>query len=143
MAITTAVEEAVTRLVREANPCKIILFGSHARGDQTGESDLDFLIILPEVIDRPADMVRLQACLSGLGVPADVLVFSEQQVEKCGKCQGQFCTRHCEKASSSMRRHELSATSAPPSEYAVAPQSGNYIPVVLVTRRPLGDDASR
>lgn len=88
MAISTTIEEAVGRLVREANPRKIILFGSHARGDHTDESDLDFLVILPEVRDRRAEMTRLQACLSGLGVPVDVLLFSERQVEKWGDVPG-------------------------------------------------------
>ncbi|MGI8828122.1 MAG: nucleotidyltransferase domain-containing protein [Chloroflexota bacterium] len=88
MAISTAIEEAVHRLVREANPRKIILFGSRARGDDTGESDLDFLVILPEIKDRRAEMARLQACLSGLGIPADVLVFSVLQVEKWGDVPG-------------------------------------------------------
>lgn len=83
MAISRAViEEAVDRLIRAASPQKIILFGSYARGDHTEESDLDFLVVLPEVIDRHAEMNRLQSSLSGLGAPADVLVFSEKQVEK-------------------------------------------------------------
>ncbi len=33
-------------------------------------------------------MARLQACLSGLGIPADVLVFSVLQVEKWGDVPG-------------------------------------------------------
>lgn len=88
MVISTVIEEAVQRLIREIHPRKVILFGSHARGDHTGESDLDFLVILHEVKDRRAEMVRLQQCLSGLGVPADVLVFSERQVEKWGDVPG-------------------------------------------------------
>ena len=88
MATATVIEEAVHRLIDAAHPRKIILFGSHARGDQTGESDLDFLVILPRITDRRAEMVRLQACLSGLGVPADVLVFSEQQIEKWADVPG-------------------------------------------------------
>lgn len=76
------------RLFDAASPRKIILFGSHARGDQNEESDLDFLVILAHVTDRRTQMVRLQACLSGLGVPADVLVFSELQVEKWGDVPG-------------------------------------------------------
>src|SRR5947209_7903602 len=88
MEISPTVEEAVRRLIREANPRKIILFGSHARGDTGSESDLDFLVILSEVKDRRADMVRLQTCVSGLGVPIDVLVFSERQVRKWGDVPG-------------------------------------------------------
>lgn len=88
MVISTAIEEAVRRLIREAHPRKIILFGSHARGNHHDESDLDFLVVLTEVTDRRAEMVRLQACLSGLGVPVDVLVFSESQIEKWGDVPG-------------------------------------------------------
>jgi uncharacterized protein len=88
MAIATVIEEAVHCLIDAANPRKIILFGSHARGEHSGESDLDFLVILSHVADRRTEMVRLQTCLSGLGVPADVLVFSELQVEKWGDVPG-------------------------------------------------------
>ena len=30
-------------------PAKVILFGSHARGDQDDRSDFDFLVIEPEI----------------------------------------------------------------------------------------------
>ncbi len=63
-------------------------FGSHAGGDQNEESDLDFLVILPHVTYRRVQTVQLQACLSGPGVPIDVLVFSELQVEKWGDVPG-------------------------------------------------------
>lgn len=82
------IDEAVRRLIDEANPRKIILFGSRTRGDETEESDLDLLVILPTVRDRRSEMVRLQMCLSGLGLPIDVLVFSEPQVEKWGDVPG-------------------------------------------------------
>lgn len=52
------------------------------------ECDLAFLVILPSVSDRHAEMVRLQACMSGVVVPSNVLVFPEPQVEKWGKCAG-------------------------------------------------------
>ncbi len=37
--------ELIRRIVEVADPEKIILFGSAARGDMTGHSDLDLLII--------------------------------------------------------------------------------------------------
>ena len=39
------IQEAVELLIKAANPVRIILFGSYARGDVTEESDLDFLVI--------------------------------------------------------------------------------------------------
>ena len=71
------IQEAVRRLVEAAQPRKIILFGSYARGDARERSDLDFMVIEREVQDRHAEMVRLHDVLHPLQVPADVLVVRE------------------------------------------------------------------
>jgi predicted nucleotidyltransferase len=69
--------EAVRRLVDAAHPRRIILFGSRARGDAPEDSDVDLLIILAEVKDRVAEMVRLTRVLRGLILPAELLVVSQ------------------------------------------------------------------
>ena len=38
------IEEAVRRIAEAANPLKVILFGSRARGSASPESDLDLLV---------------------------------------------------------------------------------------------------
>ena len=72
------------RLLREAAPSgsEVYLFGSHARGENRADSDLDFLIIEPEVTDRHAEMVRLRDVLRPLRVAADVLVTSRRVFEE-------------------------------------------------------------
>ena len=35
------------RIVEQFDPLKIILFGSHARGDATADSDIDLLVVFP------------------------------------------------------------------------------------------------
>ena len=76
------IEEAARRLADAAGAgSRVILFGSHARNAADARSDLDFLVIEPEVADRHREMVRLRDALGGLLVPADVLVFSEREVE--------------------------------------------------------------
>ncbi len=66
------------RLLLEAAPAgsEVILFGSHARGDAGPDSDLDFLVIEPQVTSKHEEMVRLRDVLRPLRVPADVLVTS-------------------------------------------------------------------
>lgn len=82
------IHEAVRRLVDEAHPVKIILFGSFARGDMTKDSDLDFLVILPTVANRHAEMVRLRQALAPLPFPIDVLVYSVDEVRERGHLLG-------------------------------------------------------
>jgi len=64
------------RLLLEAAPAgsEVILFGSYARGDPAEDSDLDFLVIEPQLTSKYDEMVRLRDTLRPLGVPADVLV---------------------------------------------------------------------
>ena len=72
---SVTIEKSV-ELLLEAAPAgsRVILFGSHARGDARPDSDLDFLVIEPKVADHRQEMVRLHHVLQPLRVPADVLV---------------------------------------------------------------------
>lgn len=84
-----AVSEAARRLARTASsPARVILFGSRARGDGSTTSDLDFFVIEQEVASRRAEAVRLRRALSGLEVPVDVIVVTEQHVEDWGDVKG-------------------------------------------------------
>ena len=67
---------------------KVILFGSYARGEERPDSDLDFLVIEPEVRDHFAESVRLAKLVGELGVPADVVVASEGHVREWGELSG-------------------------------------------------------
>lgn len=50
-------------------PAKVILFGSHARGDADERSDFDFLVIEQDVENRLAETTRLRQRLSGTSMP--------------------------------------------------------------------------
>lgn len=79
------IELAGRRLAAAARqPARVLLFGSHARGDVGPHSDLDFLVIEREVPNRHAEMVRLGREVASLGVPIDVLVVSEAYAEEWG-----------------------------------------------------------
>lgn len=78
------------RLLADAVPpeSKVILFGSHGRGDAGVDSDFDFLVIEPSVVSKAAEMVRLLAVLDPLRVAADVVVMPQEQAEAWGKVPG-------------------------------------------------------
>jgi predicted nucleotidyltransferase len=83
------IDVAGRRLTAAArNPVKVVLFGSHARGDAGPDSDLDFLVVERNVEDRHAEMVRLGRELRPLGVPVDVVVVSERYAEDWGGVEG-------------------------------------------------------
>lgn len=81
----TVIAEAGRRLAEAAGESsQVILFGSHARGEAGPESDLDFLVIEPDVPSRRHEAVRLRRRLRGLGVAADVVVVSRDHVAEWG-----------------------------------------------------------
>ena len=76
-------KEIVQRLVQEFRPEKIILFGSHAWGTPTEDSDLDLCVIVPSSGERPVQRaVRAYRCLRGMNVPKDILVKTHAEVEE-------------------------------------------------------------
>ena len=82
------IREAGRRILRAAPPgSRVILFGSHARGEAGEHSDLDFLVIEPEVEDVVKESVRLRSTLQP-GVWADVIVRSEESVREWREVYG-------------------------------------------------------
>ena len=76
------IDEAARRIAAAAPGARVILFGSHARGEAGPDSDVDLLVVEPRVDDRLAEIVRLQRVLAPLRLPADVIVVSEDHVEE-------------------------------------------------------------
>ncbi len=76
------ISEATRLLVEAANPEKIILFGSYARGDFTKDSDLDLLVIVPRLVDRIEGMARLRLILRNIPMALDVVVYTRDEVEE-------------------------------------------------------------
>jgi uncharacterized protein len=75
-------------LIEAAHPTKIILFGSHARGDGRMDSDVDLVVVERDVPSRYEEMVRLTRALAPLRIPIDVLVYSEADVAEKGEWLG-------------------------------------------------------
>ncbi|MFN4324747.1 MAG: nucleotidyltransferase domain-containing protein [Azonexus sp.] len=76
------IQQAVQRVVEVAAPSRVIVFGSHARGEATEGSDLDLLVVEPEVANVGEEMIRLHKALWPLNIPVDLLVCSESDFAK-------------------------------------------------------------
>lgn len=74
-------------------PAKVILFGSHARGDAGDGSDFDFLVIEETVPDRLAEAVRLRDALGDFNAPVDVIVMDAALAERRAKVRGTMVHR--------------------------------------------------
>lgn len=66
----------------------MILFGSHARGEETADSDVDFLVIEPEVENRFEEWSRLRRSVDDILLPVDIIVLDEALAERRAKVPG-------------------------------------------------------
>lgn len=73
-------EEIVNRIKNTVQPRQIILFGSAARQEMNRDSDLDFLIVMPEGTHRRNTAKKVYRALRGLGVSKDIIVVTEGDV---------------------------------------------------------------
>ena len=72
----------VDRVVEVAQPDRLILFGSAAHGQMGPDSDIDLLVIKSEVAHRGRLEERIYMNLSGVGVPVDVVVATDEDVAR-------------------------------------------------------------
>jgi predicted nucleotidyltransferase len=72
----------VQRVVATAQPSRVIVFGSYGRGDADEDSDLDIMVIKPEVDNPFEEMVRLRQVVGNVGLGVDVLVYAEATIEE-------------------------------------------------------------
>jgi predicted nucleotidyltransferase len=68
-------------LVEAARPKRIILFGSHARGDAATDSDFDVMVVEEKPANRFAEIVRLNRLLRSFDIAVDLLVVSEEKFQ--------------------------------------------------------------
>ncbi|MPZ67988.1 MAG: DEAD/DEAH box helicase [Actinobacteria bacterium] len=88
--VPSIVDAVVDALVKELAPEKVILFGSGARGELIEGSDLDLLVVLPEVSEDRSEVTRAYRAVGTVKgrPPVDVLVFSSQDVAEWGDVVG-------------------------------------------------------
>ena len=83
MAITQKkIEEIVERIVRAVNPHRIYLFGSHAKGTATEDSDIDLLIIADMEGPRHRRSLSIHRLFPMRDFGMDVFVFKLEEFER-------------------------------------------------------------
>lgn len=75
-------EETVRRIVNKFHPERIILFGSHAKGEPTEDSDLDLLVVIPVEGSRRRKANEIDLALADRTVPTDVIVVTPEQFDR-------------------------------------------------------------
>jgi predicted nucleotidyltransferase len=72
----------VRRLVRQFDPEQIILFGSHARGTATPDSDVDFLVVMPIKGSKREKQIEMRMALNDILVASDMIVVTPEEVAR-------------------------------------------------------------
>jgi len=77
------------RIAAQFHPERIVLFGSRARGDARPDSDVDLLVVLPEVAGRKFDTaVAIRRALNDMPFAKDVVVTTPEEIERRGHLVG-------------------------------------------------------
>lgn len=75
-----AIRAVVDQIVARWNPEKVILFGSHAYGTPTPDSDVDLLIIMPVEQGSTARAAGKMYSLIDYGFPMDLIVRTPEKI---------------------------------------------------------------
>lgn len=82
------IREVGRRLAAEVPDARVVLFGSHARGSATPRSDIDVLVIEPEVENTALESVRLMRAVRDLRLPVEIVVVSEREAAEWRDVRG-------------------------------------------------------
>ena len=75
------IKKMVNRIVKRFDPEKIILFGSHARGDAGPDSDVDLLIVMSVEGSKREKQIEVRSALHDIRLPKDVIISRAEEFE--------------------------------------------------------------
>lgn len=73
------IRQMVRRIVSRFHPERIILFGSHARGDAGPDSDVDLLIVMPYLGSKREKQLEIRLALRSIRIPKDIVVTAPEE----------------------------------------------------------------
>jgi len=75
--VQAEIQKLVDTIVELVNPLEIILFGSHARGESSPESDIDLLVVMPEGTHRRNTLRYLLTEIKMFDIAYDLVIATE------------------------------------------------------------------
>jgi len=84
------IERVAILLGNAANASKVILFGSHARGEAHENSDVDLMIIAESDLPRFKRSRKLYSLLRPHPFGMDLVVYTPQEIEKAERSLASF-----------------------------------------------------
>jgi predicted nucleotidyltransferase len=88
MVMNPWINRMADEIVRRFHPVRLILFGSHARGEAGLDSDVDFLVVLPQVADKRRAAIDIRRALASFPVPKDIIVTTPEEIARRGNLVG-------------------------------------------------------
>jgi len=88
MTAAESIQAMADRIVRDFHPVRLVLFGSHARGNAEPESDVDLLVVLPQVSDKRRAAVEIRRALADFPVCKDIIVTTPEEIARRGDLVG-------------------------------------------------------
>ncbi len=82
MTHTTLLEQVTRTIVERFLPKRIVLFGSHARGDAGSDRDLDVFIEMQTSRRPPERAIEVSAAFGLRPWPLDVVVYTPEEVQR-------------------------------------------------------------
>ncbi len=81
-------EHVTQTIVEHFHPKRIVLFGSHARGEVGPDSDLDLFIEMESSRRPPERAIEVSSVFGLRPWPMDIVVYTPQEVERLKKMKG-------------------------------------------------------
>ncbi len=82
------IRRMVNRIVQKFQPERIILCGSHARGECGPDSDVDLLVVMPVEGSRRQKQVEVRTALHDIPLSMDIIVTTPEDFEWRNKYPG-------------------------------------------------------
>ena len=82
------IRQIVKRIITQFQPDKIILFGSHARGQAGLDSDVDMLVVMPVSGSKREKAIEIAVALHDIPIAKDVIVVTPDDFEWRSKIVG-------------------------------------------------------